>query len=219
MDQSILVKSISFSDAEIIQNILKLHGGGQSLIDVDATYSSGNFYKSGEVEQPVYKYDILPLADDVVKCDCRSLPLDDCSVNIIMFDPPFLATKGKSLSASNKNNIIAKRFGVYPTEKELHQFYVDSMVEFYRVLSKGGILIFKCQDKVSSQKQYFSHVFIMNEAVKIGFYPKDLFILLAKNRLVADWQLRNQQHSRKFHCYYWVFEKSSRVVDYVDIGD
>lgn len=27
----------------------------------------------------------------------------------------------------------------------------------------------------------------------IGFYPKDLFILLAKNRIVADWQVKNQK--------------------------
>ena len=78
----------------------------------------------------------------------------------------------------------------------------------------GGILIFKCQDKVSSGKQYMSHVFIVNTAVETGFYPKDLFVLLAKNRLVADWQARNQKHSRKFHCYFIVFQKCGTRIDY-----
>jgi len=32
---------------------------------------------------------------------------------------------------------------------------------------------------------------------------------------VADWQLKNQQHARKFHSYYWVFEKRKKLVKYV----
>ena len=75
-------------------------------------------------------------------------------------------------------------------------------------------MVFKCQDKTSSGKQYFSHVFIMNEAVKAGFYPLDLFVLLARSRLVADWQTRNQRHARKFCSFFWVFQKSARRIDY-----
>jgi len=142
------------------------------------------------------------------------LPLDNESIECQMFDPPFLATTGKSLK-TDEGNIINRRFGVYPSEKELHQFYVDSLLESHRILKKNGILIFKCQDKVSSGKQYMSHVFIMNEAIKIGFYPKDLFILLAKNRIVADWQLKNQKNARKFHSYFWVFEKNGKQIEYV----
>ena len=84
------------------------------------------------------------------------------------------------------------------------------------MLDNKGILIFKCQDKVSSGKQYMSHCFIYNEAIKIGFYPKDLFILLAKNRLVADWQLKNQKNARKFHSYFWVFEKNNKKINYIN---
>lgn len=147
--------------------------------------------------------------------DSRNLPIDSESIRCEMFDPPFLATSGKSLQDNDDRNIIAHRFGVYPNEESLHQFYIDSMKEAHRVLVDNGILIFKCQDKIAHGKQYMSHVFIMNEAVKIGFYPKDLFILGAKNRLVADWQARNQKHARKFHCYFWVFQKSPLQIRYV----
>ena len=88
------------------------------------------------------------------------------------------------------------------------------LTEAYRVLKPDGILIFKCQDKVSSGKQYMSHVYIMNEAVRIGFYPKDLFVLLAKSRLVADWQKQKQAHARKWHAYFLVFQKSGRRIEY-----
>ncbi len=201
-----MIKSISYNQTEIIHNILRLHVPKQ-IIDCDPTYSKGNFYKDLDIKQPRLKFDINPQAEGVVYADCRNLPIKSNSLNCIIFDPPFLATTGKSLVSNDENNIINKRFGVYPSEKELHKFYIDSMKEFHRILSPDGILIFKCQDKISSSKQYMTHVFIMNEAVKIGFYPKDLFILLAKNRLSVKWQIENQKNARKYHCYFWVFQK------------
>lgn len=191
---------------------MKLHVPNKK-IDCDPTYSKGNFYK-GIIDEPLYKFDIAPQLPSVEYADCRKLPLDDSSLDCIMFDPPFLATTGKSLDSNEDNNLINKRFGVYPSEKELHQFYVDSLSEFYRILKDKGILIFKCQDKISSGKQYMSHCFIYNEAIKIGYYPKDLFVLLAKNRLVADWQSKNQKNARKFHSYFWVLQKIDKKIQY-----
>jgi hypothetical protein len=210
----ILVKSISYDQSEIIHNILNLHVP-EHKIDCDPTFSRGNFYRGTGVNPPEYKFDIAPQCEGVEFGDSRNLPLESKSLRCIMFDPPFLATTGKSLSETANNNVINKRFGVYPSEKELHQFYIDSLKEAYRLLQHHGILIFKCQDKISSGKQYMTHVFIMNEAVKLGFYPKDLFILLAENRLVADWQAKNQKNARKYHCYFWVFEKCNRQIEYV----
>lgn len=209
-----MIKSISYDQSEIIKSILELHVKNHK-IDCDSTYSVGNFYKNTGIDEPIYKFDINPQVTGVKFGDSRNLPLDDCCIECLMFDPPFLATTGKSLRDNKDNNIINKRFGVYPSEKELHQFYIDSLKESRRVLKDKGILIFKCQDKVSSGKQYMSHVFVMNEAVKAGFYPKDLFILLAKNRLVADWQAKNQKNARKFHSYFWVFEKNKKIIDYI----
>lgn len=88
-------------------------------IDCDPTYSKGNFYK-GTIDEPLYKFDIAPQMPDVEYADCRALPLEDSSLDCIMFDPPFLATTGKSLDSNENNNLINKRFGVYPSENELH---------------------------------------------------------------------------------------------------
>lgn len=209
-----MVKSISYDQAEIIRDILTLHVP-EHRIDLDATYSVGNFYKNTGIEPPALRFDIAPQSPEVQYGDSRCLPVKSGSVHCMMFDPPFLATTGKSLSEDGDANKIAKRFSVYPSELALHQFYIDSIAEAFRVLADHGILIFKCQDKVSSGKQYMSHVFVMNEAVKAGFYPKDLFILLAKNRITADWQTKNQKHARKFHSYFWVFEKNGREVRYI----
>ena len=208
-----LIKSTNYNQIDLISDIIKLHVP-QGFIDCDCTYSVGNFYKDGKIKEPQYKFDIIPTRNDIIKADCRDLPLKDESLSCIIYDPPFLATTGKSLKTDN-GNIINRRFGVYPNEKELHQFYIDSLKELYRILKKDGILIVKCQDKISSSKQYMSHIFIYNEAVKIGFYPKDLFILLAKSRVVANWQAKNQKNARKYHSYFWVFQKNNMKIEYV----
>lgn len=159
-----LISSISYDQGEIINNILRLHVPSHK-IDCDPTYSKGNFYKKYNVPEPQLKFDISPCLPEVVQADCRHLPIKNDSIDCLMFDPPFLATKGPSLSKDDDNNKINKRFGVYPTERELFQFYTDSLVEFHRVLKDNGVLIFKCQDKVSSGKQYMSHVFVVNRPV------------------------------------------------------
>ena len=209
-----LVKSIGYDQGEIIRNILRLHVP-EGRIDCDATFSTGAFYNGTGVDPPALRFDIRPQAEGVTEADARHLPLEDSSISCMMLDPPFLATKGRSLTEGTGNR-INRRFGVYPDEKSLHQMYADVIREAYRVLKPDGILIFKCQDKVSSGKQYLSHVFVVNTAVAAGFYPKDLFVLLAKNRLVADWQSRNQLHSRKFHAYFIVFQKSKTRIKYAE---
>lgn len=209
-----LVKSVSYDQSDIIRNILRLHVP-EGKIDCDPTYSTGAFYNGTGIDAPALRFDIRPQAEGVIQADARRLPLPDGCISCMVLDPPFLATKGKSLTEGDGNR-INRRFGVYPDEKSLHQCYADMIREAYRVLKDNGILIFKCQDKVSSGKQHFSHVFVMNTAVETGFYPRDLFILLAKkNRIVADWQKRNQKNARKFHSYFWVFQKTNRRIEYV----
>jgi len=207
-----LIKSISYSQHDIINNILKLHCN--SDIELDPTYGNGNFYR-GKVKEPKFKFDIKPKFADVIASEVTNLPIKNDSISTAIFDPPFLATKGKSLLMDDDSNKINKRFGVFDTEKELFRFYIDSLKEFYRVLKQKGILIFKCQDKISSSTQYMSHVFIINEAEKLGFYTKDLFVLLSKHRIVANWQLKNQKNARKFHSYFLVLEKNKREVRYI----
>jgi SAM-dependent methyltransferase len=204
-----LVKSISYDEKEIIQNIIDLHCGGKD-IELDPTYSKGNFYKN-KINPPKHKFDKYPQTDGVEYSDVVDLPFDDESFSIVMFDPPFLATRGPSLKVENGSNIINRRFTVFQTEKDLHVFYIDALHELYRILKPDGILIFKCQDKVSSGKQYFSHCFVHDQAIKIGFYPKDMFVLLAKNRVISG-KHGNQMHARKFHSYFWVLEKSNKNV-------
>jgi len=201
------IKSVSNNQHQILKWILRLHCNTED-IELDPTYSVGGFYKQG-LNTPKYKFDIFPVRPDVVAAAAEDLPVKDSSIRTMVFDPPFLATKGKSLDnpTNDMQNKTVRRFGCYKTEKELFSFYKKALIEFKRILEPKGILIFKCQDKVSSGKQYISHNTIINYAEELGFYTKDIFILIAKNRMIPKWQTVNQKHARKFHSYFIVFQK------------
>ena len=205
-----LIKSISYNQHEIIRWILELHC--KTDIQLDPTYSKGMFYKDDSgINPPKFRFDIAPIpGTGTIKASADNLPMKYNSIDTMIFDPPFLATKGPSLK-KDKGNLSVKRFGHFETEKELFIFYKNSLIEFYRILKEKGILIFKCQDKISSGKQIISHNIIINMAEELGFYTKDMFVLLAKSRLVPNWQLKNQKNARKFHSYFVVFEKSKRT--------
>lgn len=201
-----IIRTTSYSQDEIMKSIIKLYC--PEGFELDPTYSKGNFYKN--IPQPKHKFDLFPQVEGVIKSDCGDLPLENSSINTIMFDPPFVA------GIQNKSNdgIIINRFGSYKNVSvELWEMYHRALKEFYRLLKPKGILVFKCQDSVDSSKQCLSHVEIINYALSIGFYPKDMFVLLAKNRLIGKHH-HKQQHARKFHSYFLIFIKQKSPVNY-----
>lgn len=198
-----LVKSFSFNQSEILLNILRL--GGLSCFHLDPCFGYGGFYRDG-VPEPELKFDLEPRAGDVVKADVRRLPLPDSSIESVVFDPPFLASSGV-------DGVIGSRFGCFRDMRCLWAFYRDALMELSRVLEKQGMLVFKCQDIVSGRTQHLSSFEIIFVALQLGFYPKDLFVLLAKNRPLQH-NLRVQHHSRKYHSYFLVFQKCRRRAPY-----
>jgi len=197
-----IISTISFDEQEIIKDILYLHADGNQ-IELDPTFSIGNFYNKG-IPIPKYIFDKYPQSSNVVEASSEALPIDDNNINVIMFDPPFLIGGSNPQESEDGSCIIGKRFTVFKDLGALYDMYSLSIEEFYRILRKNGILIFKCQDTVLSAKNHFIHCWIMAEAKKTGFYPLDLFILMAQNRITDG---RVQQHARKFHSYFWVFRK------------
>lgn len=181
-----------------------LHNMGQPF-DLDPTYSTGRIWEG--LPQPRLKFDLAPQIPGVIAADARDLPLDSGLLDSVFFDPPFLI---KGLEGRESTGVIEMRFSAYPTPGALWGFYRASLQEFYRVLSVGGRLVFKCQDTVSGSKQYLSHCEIIRQAEEIGFYADDLFILARRNAIWSP-NMQNQQHARKLHSYFLVFVKQGKI--------
>lgn len=194
-----IIKTVHEKDQDIIKAILELHIKSD-IFQLDPTFSKGIFYKNSK--EPPMKFDLYPQRDDVKKSDCTSLPIKNETIESICFDPPFLAGYTKE----KKTGTMGKRFGGFRYMKDVWYFYEKSIIEFKRILKKKGMIAFKCQDTISSGKQHWSHVFIINMAEKHGFYVKDLFINVAKNRMIGH-NCHNQKHARKYHSYWLVLQK------------
>ena len=83
--------------------------------------------------------------DEIV--DFRSMPYKNKSFNLVIFDPPHLKTLGKT-------SWMAKKYGVLsPTwEEDISKGFS----ECWRVLKKGGTLIFKWNEAEIKLKQLIS---------------------------------------------------------------
>lgn len=193
-----IIFSFSFDQDKILKDIIRLYLGGQP-IHADVTYSRGIFYKN--IPQPRLKFDINPQAPDVVESSFDNLPLDNDSIESLVFDPPFMPTQSR-----NNPGVIKTRFTAFNSVVEMFASYKAGLQEFWRVLEPGGILIVKCQDTVSSGKNYFSHYEIERYSREIGFDEIDLFILGSKNVLISS-KWKRQIHARKSHSYFIVFGK------------
>ncbi len=208
-----MIKSISYDQPEILRWILELYISGATF-DLDPTYGAGGFYRGiprsrlcfDLVPRLKANHNLFPDLDRVWPVDVRALPIKSECLESIIFDPPFLVRGGEGWH-------MKKKYGDGDSPAGVWDLYRRGMEECYRALKPHGHLVVKCQDFNHGRTQYMSHVKIMNMAVKIGLYPKDIFILLARSRPRA-WNHQNQDHSRKFHSYFWVFGKQNRNVGY-----
>jgi hypothetical protein len=200
-----MIRSVYYDQVQILKSIMDLCNIERFCADV--TYGNGKFY--GEIDKPIFKGDISPQSEGVTECSSSSLPVQDGAFKSLVFDPPFL-TYVRDARRGNGNMIMAKRFGGYWRYDELEKHYRETLLEAHRVLSKKGIMVFKCQDIIHNHKMHCTHINVI-EWAKGMFRLKDLFILPVKSRMPIPQQegTKNkvQKHARIFHSYFMVLEK------------
>jgi hypothetical protein len=213
MDKDFIpVRSVYNSNFEVISNIMSLYK--IEAFDLDCTYSRGLFWKN--LPEPVIKTDLVPVVEGTIQADSENLPFQDNSIRTIMYDPPFVIS-GKSYKENKEgSSVIAKRFEGYTNYENLTINYYNTLKELYRVCEEDGFVVMKCQDTVSGGKNHFTHAMVMSMAMKVGFYPRDLFILVANMRINSfGGKWNKQEHARKYHSYFLVFEKTKPKVKYL----
>lgn len=197
------IKSISYSETEILSGILKLFNNSEA-IEADLTFSKGGIYR--HLPLPTYKFDIHPLSEDVQLLQ-KTRDLDDGIYKSVLIDLPFLVRS----STNEKESILTKRFDSFDSVNEMYQTNKEMIALAYRLLRKKGILVMKTQDIVYASKQELTHVYIINVAVNMGFQVEDIFILARKNVILSSF-VKNVEHARKYHCYYIVFIKKKESI-------
>lgn len=200
-------------NAEVFEQIMRLHVPKGSVI-ADVTFGKGVFWKNIKAGQYV-----LHASDMKTGTDCRKLPYQDGSHDCVVLDPPYM----EGLFRRSKSHLAGA--GTYSAFREHYSngaetsdgpkyhaavldLYFKAGNEAHRVLRDKGVLIVKCQDEVSANQQRLTHIEIINEYAKTGFYAKDLFVVVRQNRPGVSRVLK-QEHARKNHSYFIVFVKLS----------
>lgn len=207
----VILSAAVTGNAEMFVDILALHVPLGSVI-ADVTWGKGVFWQ----KVPKDSYRLKP-SDIQSGVDCRKLPYGDGEIDCVVLDPPYMEGlfRRSTEHMAGAGNYAAFR-NHYSNGEETSEGpkYHEAVLDLYfragreasRVLREEGILIVKCQDEVSANRQRLTHVEIINEYAAHGFYAKDLFVLVRQNRPGVS-RLLKQVHARKNHSYFLVFVK------------
>lgn len=188
----------------VFKDIIELYVPQGSCV-ADVTFGKGVFWNKIDMS----KYHILAsdlyCKDTVQKkfpnlkikegIDCKNLPYGPDSIDALILDPPYMegfyrrevthiggngshaAFRQAYSSGSGAEGGLRSKYHDAVTET-----YVRAAIEAYRVLKENGILIVKCQDEVSANKQRLTHVEIITACEQLGFYVEDIFIVIRNNK-------------------------------------
>jgi len=208
----VVVTASVAGNAEIFPQILHLHVPQGAKV-ADVTYGSGVFWRN--VDMSRYELLATDLADGI---DCRALPYDAESLDALVLDPPYMEGLLRNNVAHKAGGGSHAAFRAYYSNGDeksdggpkwhaaVSDLYYKAGHEASRVLNPKGVMIVKCQDEVSANRQWLTHVEIINYYEQLGFYCKDLFVVVRQNRAVVA-RLLKQVHARKNHSYFLVFIK------------
>ena len=202
-------------NADVFSQILDLHVPIGSKI-ADVTYGNGVFWKNVDIS----RYELI--ATDIANgIDCRNLPYENDSFDVLVLDPPYMEGLLRNNSLHKAGTSTYSAFRDYYSNgdesnkdgpkwhKAVTDLYYKAGIEGFRVLKNNGIMIVKCQDEVSANRQWLTHVEIINFYEQLGFYTKDLFVVVRKNKASIA-RLIKQKHARKNHSYFLVFVKNGK---------
>jgi len=202
------------TNAGIFERIVQLHVPRGARV-ADVTFGQGVFWRN----IPPKNYKLVP-SDIQSGVDCRALPYPDASFDCVVLDPPYmegLFRRSKRHLAGGGSHAAFRDYYSDGQETNGGPKYHAAVLDLYfragrealRVLKSEGVLVVKCQDEVSANTQRLTHVEIIQEYERIGFYTKDLFVVVRPNRPGVT-RTKGQVHARKNHSYFLVFVKTRK---------
>jgi hypothetical protein len=178
-----LVMSAHVGDnSDLFANLMTLHVKPGSKV-ADVTFGRGVFWKkiapgsyelhASDIELAIGEHDIFVRYRDRV--DCRALPYEDASLDCVVLDPPYMEGFFRRAQTHRAGSGTHAAFrdayadgNTYDAGEDGPKWH-DAVIDLYlraglearRVLRSGGVLIVKCQDEVSANKQHLTHVEIV----------------------------------------------------------
>lgn len=206
------------NNADLIAAVSRLYIPDNANV-LDCTWGKGRFWSKTDtdrfwltgsdidrIEDPKAKTHFL--YPGVSYYDLSTEELGD-PFDVVVFDPPYKSggeTSHKSMvDQYGLQHLTSDTPSRHGNVGSVLFEYTVGMEQAHRVLKPSGLLMVKCQDMVESGKQWFNHLTVAQFGADLGFYLKDLFVLVSsKNPMMRH---GHQLHSRKNLSYLWVMEK------------
>ena len=196
------VQSVVFgNNADLIREVARLYAVGNPRI-ADLTYGKGVFWRQCP-DLDVTGSDIITVPERPY--DFTNTPYKDAEFDIAVLDPPYIHSPGAHQTDHRYQNAATTKGMLW---KDIRQkLFIPGMKEAARIVKpEGGQIWVKCKDQVQSGMQRWCHVELCHDALQLGLYPRDLFLLMPDSR-TAGGRWTTQHHSRKPHSYLWVFQR------------
>lgn len=231
---SVIKSALVGGNDQMFPLILDLHVPDGALV-ADVTFGRGVFWKAVDrsryrvlgsdlaLDEPIRsRFPDLKLKTGV---SFSELPYADGSIDALVLDPPYMEgfyrptadTRAGQGTHSSFQQAYSSGTEVAPDsapakgrlawQDRVVDAYVEAVHEAHRVLRVAGVMVVKCQDAVSANLQRLAHVEIITACENIGFYCKDLFVVVRPANPGVS-RIKTQVHARKNHSYFLVFVKS-----------
>jgi SAM-dependent methyltransferase len=194
-------------DADLIERMLTFYPHREPRLILDATINGGRFWRNSK--RSVIGLDIDPKHRPLVCADNAAMPFRADSFDVVVYDPPHIPNQGRDRSKDFNN-----RFGLGARSPKEHGYsfahtFPIFMREAWRVLEPDGVLFCKIVDYVHNHRYQWAHVDLLRAGEATGFTPCDCIIKVRKGPIIdPKWKVAH--HTRRQHCYWIVFRKSSR---------
>jgi hypothetical protein len=201
-------------DPEAIERLMGVHAPDAPRI-LDATHNTGKMWK-GCSYQPDHTLDIDPqFAPDTVG-DFRSMPIEDESFEVIVFDPPHLPVAMASQGSSEHPNVVRfrKQYGLTADAgmgrggDNVCEQFGPFLLEARRVLTDDGIVLAKLADLIHNHRYQWQVVDFIVAVRQVDLTPCDLLIKrdpAGGNLKSSKW--KNVHHLRRVHSNWIVVRK------------
>ena len=197
-------------NSDLIAAVAELWFKPDDLV-VDVTWGKGAFWRKYQPDNFV-AHDLDPDKGDGV--DFRSLPEAEGSVDVVVFDPPYVSQGGRTTSTIPGMQGAYGMFNAPGSPEGVDQLIEEGLHEIARVLklSTGRCLV-KTSDYISSGKYHPGHLRMLNNALFGGYFTiLDEFVHHSgtgpQPKTNLDGSPRRQVHSRRSHSFLTVLGRT-----------
>lgn len=193
-----VLSTVAGTNAELMEQVARLWISPGDVV-LDVTYGNGVFWRNLP--------DIKVLGTDLeTGIDCRALPYDDASADVLVFDPPYQPLHGQPDRTFGVGTSYGLAVAGLQTISDVMLLYSRGLGEAARVVRRGGRVLVKTQDLTYNHRLHLTHLDVLRRMVRAGFDLADMFVLLNRSRMPQP--TRRQQRAHRAHSYLLVGVRS-----------